>query len=321
MRKLILTLGLHNTMINWITCWHFLNSALRRSSSRRHMLLRYVKFVQRHSIQSQQVGRPQFIQVMGFISASPGISAESLKHSTGWYWDTGSSPLKGWSQPAHNWRLLYLPPSLAADRWIDDGKFNGLIHNGVDSGSSYGLDGETPRTNFLIWRLLQFGFYTLSWGVLWRVSTAECLMCSQADESLLHLFFCCNFVWLRWREILDLFSSTNLSFGSVRTPLKLLAGAIQTQKQSPTRLIILAEVLWSSWREQNDQPFRHSHSRLPTSVILRNAIVKIQALTLTTRSPAKRQRLSADLSTVEQRLLLLQGTSVTLPAPPEDEGY
>jgi hypothetical protein len=55
---------------------------------------------------TRHVGRPQFIYLMSFVAASPGLTTASVQSASGWYWDTGHQPLEGWTLTSQNWRAL-----------------------------------------------------------------------------------------------------------------------------------------------------------------------------------------------------------------------
>jgi hypothetical protein len=69
-----------------------------------------------------------------------------------------------------------------------------------------------------------------------------------------------------------------MDFGQIRTPLDLLLAGILTHDKAPMRLIIIAEVLWTTWLERNNLVYRGQLARTPLLVILRHVSLKVEAL-------------------------------------------
>jgi hypothetical protein len=120
---------------------------------------------------------------------------------------------------------------------------------------------------------------------------------------LLHLFFNCPRVISRWQIIFGLLSTTDLTFGCISTPIMLLHKAIKAS--SPTCLIIVAEVLWNTWRERNAFVYQGNSSAAPPATILQSALLRLKALLSTTTSQQKHIRLEQDRITLERCLTSL----------------
>jgi hypothetical protein len=214
--------------------------------------------------------------------------------------------LRGWSLSPRHWRLLVASstPSISQlnTRWAVNWNAEQWqrLWRQLWSGWAH------PRTKFLLRRLIQYGFFTQSRGAIWKVCTAQCPICCTSNETMFHLFFHCSFVYNRWRQIFHLLQGTSLNFDSVHTPLQLVHCAIQSQKQSPVRMIVLAEVLWTSWCERNRHVFQENTSRTPVSVILVLIIQKVEALHSRIRSLVKQRRLKSDQTVLEQILANLR---------------
>jgi hypothetical protein len=131
-------------------------------------------------------------------------------------------------------------------------------------------------SRFIIWRLLQHRFYTNSRGAVWKVCKAVCPVCLGPAESTLHLFFLCPEVQQQWSTLLSLLSTTLMDFGQICTPLDLLLAGVLTHGKAPTRLIIIAEVVWTTWLERNDFFYRGQLGQTPLLVILRRVSLKVE---------------------------------------------
>jgi hypothetical protein len=252
--------------------------------------------------------------MMGFVLASPGLTDSNLVQAPGWYWDSIGQPLKGWTLSTNNWRKLLSATTIDATqlnaRW-------GINWTGLQWSKLWRklwTGWGHPGTKLLLWLLLHYGFFTKSRGALWKACTATCPMCTQASEMIIHLFFNCQFVATRWRSILNTLSTTDLNFNHAQHPFHLILLAIQKQKCSPTRILLLAEILWTTWCKRNRTVFQQTAARTPISLIFFNVIVKAKALASTTRSIRKQVRLRNDISLLESKYLQPRQTHSLPPA-------
>jgi hypothetical protein len=152
------------------------------------------------------------------------------------------------------------------------------------------------RTKFLIWRLIQHGFFTASWGALWGVCDAVCPLCNLHDESTQHLFFVCPNVHQRWVTLIQLLDRTSCSFGQVQSPMDIICAAVKFQARSPSRLILVAEMLWAFWTDSNHEVFQSVLCQTPIQIILRRSLLKFQSLTECTAASHKVAALTADMA-------------------------
>jgi hypothetical protein len=159
---------------------------------------------------SHHVGEEHFTQLHAFVVSCMGLATGSLLSMPGWCWQQEGNLYSAWDLPVRAWRSLTIPPTaftnLLNRRWSQtwsparwqlfwQNLWNGISH---------------LRTKFLIWRVMQFGFYTNVRGALWGVSTELCPQCQKQAESTLHLFFKCPEVNLRWSKCADLLKGTTL---------------------------------------------------------------------------------------------------------------
>ena len=171
------------------------------------------------SVQSQrEVGRPQFLYLMGCVTASPGISTAAFADASGWFWNTPGTSLTGWSLSTHNWRMLISNPITAVAQLNSRWSVHWTDIQWKQLWSQLWSGWGHPRTKFLIWQLLQFGFFTQSRGATWKVCKSTCLICAIHSETTIHLFFNCPRVSNRWRQIMLLFQSSDLNLDQASSP-------------------------------------------------------------------------------------------------------
>jgi hypothetical protein len=154
------------------------------------------------------------------MAASPGISFnEQLVDSPGWFWNLPGKSHKGWAQPTWIWRLLTTSSSNNSQQWNIRWQVNWDMQQWKALWRQLWAGWGHPRTKFLLWGLIHFGFFTQAHGSFWKVCSAVCPICSEQDESILHLFLQCSRVHLRWRQVLSTVSTTSLSLGAISTPV------------------------------------------------------------------------------------------------------
>jgi hypothetical protein len=78
-----------------------------------------------------------------------------------------------------------------------------------------------------------------------------------------------------------------MSFGRVHSAFDILTKAVQKHRKNPALVILVAELVWSSWVKRNLQVFQGNDSRVPLQIVFRNCIEKIQALEGATETVAK----------------------------------
>jgi hypothetical protein len=93
-----------------------------------------------------------------------------------------------------------------------------------------------------------------------RLSTF-CKSCQK--ETTQHLFFHCPQVNSQWLKLLHLTESTSLDFGPVGSLMDILTIAVKYQVYSPTRLILVAELLWAAWTDRNQLVFQEVLRQTP----------------------------------------------------------
>jgi hypothetical protein len=127
---------------------------------------------------------------MEFLILSPGLSFnESLVDSPGWFWSLPSKKQKGWQQPTRIWRLLTTSGLNHCQQWNVRWQAHWDIQQWKALWRQLWAGWGHPRTKFLLWRLIHFGFFTQAHGFLRKVCPALCPVCSAQDESILHHFF------------------------------------------------------------------------------------------------------------------------------------
>jgi hypothetical protein len=125
---------------------------------------------------SRHVGRPQFYNLMGFLAAIPGIADSALVDADGWFWNLPKR-VRGWHQKTQTWRALLIPKPPDWDQFNRRWQVNWEAPQLQTLWTQLWGGWSHPRTKFLAWRLLHFGFfYTIS----------RCLMAS-LHSKLSHL--------------------------------------------------------------------------------------------------------------------------------------
>jgi hypothetical protein len=81
------------------------------------------------------------------VAANPGLTTASVLSASGWYWDTGRQPLKGWTLTSQNWRGLIEVPNLCTTQLNSRWMLNWEDQTGLVSGNYSGMAGGTPVQN------------------------------------------------------------------------------------------------------------------------------------------------------------------------------
>jgi hypothetical protein len=66
-----------------------------------------------------------------------------------------------------------------------------------------------------------------------------------------------------------------MDFGTFNAPIDLVLAEVLTHDKTPTRMIILAEVLWTTWLEKNSKVYRGQLNRTPLLVKLWKFSLKV----------------------------------------------
>jgi hypothetical protein len=249
---------------------------------------------------SRFVGLETFERLVSFASDSVGTESCCISTLKGWQWQATTHSFKGWELSLKQWRSLQPAPQEVIEqhnrRWGCRWNHQGWLSFWKMVWLGFGHN----RTKFIVWRLLHHGFYTNSRGALWKVCEETCPVCLGNAESTFHMFFLCPEVKQRWSTLLTLLSTTSMDFGPIHTPLDLLLAGVLTHRQTPTRLIVIAEVIWTTWLERNDHVYRGQLNRTPLLVILRRVSLKVEALGETALAEHPVNRLRTDMEGLER---------------------
>jgi hypothetical protein len=158
--------------------------------------------------------------------------------------------------------------------------------------------------------VIQHGFFTASRGALWKVCDSICPLCKSAEETTQHLFFHCVNVNTRWTSLLQLLDKTLLSFGDVQSPMDVICIAVKYQSRSPVRIVLVAEMLWTAWTDRNYEVFQESPRVTLLQIVVRRTMLKVQALTVNTKSPERTSILKRDMVILAQALTALTSSEI-----------
>jgi hypothetical protein len=122
----------------------------------------------------------------------------------------------------------------------------------------------------------------------------------------------CHQVNSQWLKLLELTESTSLDFGPVRSPLDILVVAARYQSLSPSRLILVAKMLWATWTDKNQFVFQQVMRQTPLQIVVRQTLLKIEALGKQTFKESKLQSLLADRTHLDKILASLQQPVATV---------
>jgi hypothetical protein len=81
--------------------------------------------------------------------------------------------------------------------------------------------------------------------------------------------------------------------------MDILTCAIMQHKRSPSRLVIVAEFTWSTWRDRNTAVFQQQRQHTPLTVILKSCIKTLVALKATFFLAQKLARVTQDIFTIQ----------------------
>lgn len=127
-----------------------------------------------------------------------------------------------------------------------------------------------------------------------------------------HLFFECQFVRNRWRQLFQLFSNTSLCFGRPTTAFRVIQIAVQAHSRNPVLLILAAKILWMTWTERTMLQFQAVNQRVPMVIILRRCLLKIEALLQDTTATRKVAVLTEAAKLIQHRISGFQNPPLTL---------
>jgi hypothetical protein len=95
--------------------------------------------------------------------------------------------------------------------------------------------------------------------------------------------------------------------------MDLLQTAIKCQHRSPSRLLLIAEVFWFTWRERNSLVYQSNSATAPLIVILKTVYYKVQALLETTLNLNKQVCLTLDSESLDACIQTLLPTQPSFP--------
>jgi hypothetical protein len=102
-----------------------------------------------------------------------------------------------------------------------------------------------------------------------------------------------------------LFFTLFYRLGIIPLPMHLLQLAIKRQQHSPACLILVAELLWFTWRERNSFVYQENTTTAPLSHIFKCARQKLQSRLTATTATAKQPQLAKDISVLDSIVLQL----------------
>ena len=196
---------------------------------------------------ARHIDRPVFQAFHDFVTIFIGVTELPLDEMEGWDWTGINKNGLEWSLPNRCWKELVKLP------YIDQSHLNrrwGCTLTGQEWSKLWGClwaPGAHARTKFVIWRLLQHGFFTNVRGAIWKVCEALCPICGQTGETIAHLFFECEEVKQRWVKAIRLLRATSMSLGRVNSAFQIIEAAVKRHPQNPSILILLEEMVCSAW--------------------------------------------------------------------------
>jgi hypothetical protein len=168
---------------------------------------------------TREVRKQQFSILLEWLSASPGLTSDCLKSSPGWCWIHDGIKRKGWALRTQHWRSLLPRATLNFAQLNARWTLNWISAAWAKLWQNLWKGSGHPWSQLVLWRVLQHSFYTNSRGALWGVSLPECPRCHLHKESIVHVFFLCQEVRLRWSSILSLLAGLSVTFGCIQTPM------------------------------------------------------------------------------------------------------
>lgn len=113
--------------------------------------------------------------------------------------------------------------------------------------SGWGL----PQAQLILWRVLNHGYFTNHWGAIWGVTPDFCPICKLLGESTQDLFFDYEKFNQCWDLIDGCLRNTPLLSLVHGNLLQVLTKVVSRQRHCPTQLILLAEIIHTTWVECN----------------------------------------------------------------------
>jgi hypothetical protein len=227
---------------------------------------------------SRNLERPIFLQFHQFVTSFTGATYLPITWMSGWEWSGFQRVTTGWTLPLQKWRAL------SAGEAVNQSHLNrrwGCAFSEQDWKQFWNQlwNGKThSRTKFVIWRLMKTGFFTNTRGALWGVSTETCPVCGVAPETTAHLFFECSEVKRRWVKAIKIIRRSQMAFGRVDNAFEVIAVAVKKHLYNPALLVLVAEIVWTTWVERNVRVFQGNTARMPLQVIFCNCATKLEAL-------------------------------------------
>lgn len=153
------------------------------------------------------------------------------------------------------------------------------------------------RTSFVLWCLFNHGFYTNQRGVLWGVDP-KCPVCKVVDESTEHLFSECPRVLSCWNRFCTTTRGSIFDLDRCFNLKESICMAVSRQRHYPTFIILVAEIISSTWLKCNSVVFHGEHYIVPPLVIWRKAATQLEALLIRAENPQSRRIILANINSI-----------------------
>ena len=231
---------------------------------------------------SRNIDRPLFLEFLAFVTRFTGVTYRPIARMSGWEWTGLPRLTQGWTLPLQTWRAL------TGKGAVDQAYLNrrwGCVQSRADWNQFWNnlWQGKThPRTKFVVWQLMQHGYYTNTRGAVWGVCREVCPVCEIAPETTAHLFFECAEVKHRWIKAIRLLRASKMSFGRVNSAFDIVSVAVCKHVTNPALLVLMEELVWCTWVERNKRAFQGNTSRMPLQVVFKNSAAKLETLAVST---------------------------------------
>ncbi|KAL3684638.1 hypothetical protein R1sor_002660 [Riccia sorocarpa] len=232
-----------------------------------------------------------------------------LENSSGWCWENDRIKTTAWAASNAQWRHLLSPmatPDPGMERkWPEGG-------SGTSWGNRWRALWKGPhleRNKLWVWRIFRHVFFTSARGAKMTVCESTCLRCGDDEEDIQHLFWSCNKVRNRWRELLNS-GALGSSYSGVRVEnvrlLSILDESLEKQRTNPKLLLAVITETRAIWRERNDWIFRNKDSRIPLNEILKEVTGELSIIGEKRTSEILRRTIQSEVCQIAAAVDLLE---------------
>jgi ribosomal protein L30/L7E len=103
-------------------------------------------------------------------------------------------------------------------------------------------------------------------GIITINTEKRCVLCSNQDETIFHVFIQCQFSSTVWRKILAWLGLNSISSTSVQHHFLLFGDLIKSKVNKKHRHIIWLATTWCIWRRRNNLVFRDDRATIFSTV-------------------------------------------------------